>query len=99
MTTNKRARTLGVSLTLALVGCASTASTDPVRVEDDFGHSVKQMIDAQTYNPKAAKKPASEPPEGLDGVQGEAILKTYREDVGSPESVREDVRIDVNSGK
>ncbi len=77
-----------------LTGCSTTAG-DAVRVEEDFGNSVRQMIGAQIYNPDAAKAAATEPPRGLDGVQGEAVLKVYRERVGDPDDVDKTLRIDV----
>lgn len=77
-------------------GCASTAQTDATRVEDDFGNSVRQMVKGQIYDPKAASKPPAEPPMGMDGVQGEAVLKTHREHVGDPNAIREDLRIGVD---
>ena len=88
----------GILMATALVACASTPDTDPVRVEEDFGRSVRQMIQGQIYDPETARKPAKEPPMGLDGVQGEAVLKTHREHVGKPEHVDEDVRMDISPG-
>lgn len=84
-----------ILLTMLLSGCASTAN-EPTRVQEDFGQSVRQMTNAQIYDPAAARKPLNEPPMGLDGVQGEAVLKTYREDVGNPDAVRDDLKIGVS---
>ncbi len=77
---------------LLLGGCVT--STDPTKVEDDFGKSVRQMISAQTYNPGAARTPAPALT-GLDGVHSEAVLKTYREHVGDPQDVQQTVKIKV----
>jgi type IV pilus biogenesis protein CpaD/CtpE len=77
-------------------GCASTAETDATRVENDFGNSVRQMVKGQIYDPKAAAKPSAEPPMGMDGVQGEAVLKTHREHVGNPNAVQEDLRLGID---
>jgi hypothetical protein len=90
---------LSALLASTLTACANTADTDPVRVEQDFGRSVDQMIEAQIYDPKAARKPPTEPPMGLDGVQGEAILKTHREHVGDPKKIDEDVQLDITPGQ
>ncbi len=76
-----------------LAGCAST---DATRVEEDFGTSVRQMVDAQIYDPEAAKNPRKDPPMGLDGVQAEAVLDVYREHVGDPEEVTETLRIEIS---
>lgn len=84
----------GVAALLA-AGCATT-DTDAVRVEDDFGSSVRQMVNAQVYDPQAAKTSGTEPPLGLDGVQGEAVLDTYRAHIGNPKEVSKQIRIDVS---
>ncbi len=76
-------------------GCATT-DTDPVRVEDDFGKSVRQMISAQIYDPAAARNPAVQPPMGLDGVQATAVLQAQREHVGDPKEVNKQMRIEVS---
>lgn len=97
MSNRKMIATFSLFLASALAsGCASTANTDATRVEDDFGHSVRQMVKGQIYDPKAASKPPAEPPMGMDGVQGEAVLKTHREHVGDPNSVSDDLRIGVD---
>ncbi|MDP9139869.1 MAG: hypothetical protein M3O62_03650 [Pseudomonadota bacterium] len=82
-------------LLLLLAGCATT-DTDAVRVEEDFGKSVRQMISAQIYDPTAAQQPPSEPPMGLDGVQSEAVLKVQREHIGDPKEVNKPMRIEVS---
>ncbi len=86
---------LGFVAAMLLAGCAMTASTDPTRVENDFGNSVRQMVDGQIYDTKAARKPATEPPLGQDGAHTEVILRKHREHVGDPASVDDDVRVGV----
>lgn len=97
MTTPTIAAIAGVLLAAVLTGCANTPDIDPGRVEEDFGKSVNNMIRNQIYDPAAARKPAAEPPMGLDGVQGQAILKSHRENVGSPEEVDKDVDMDIST--
>ncbi len=75
-----------------LSGCAST---DAVRVEEDFGNSVRNMIQAQTYNPDAARNPPSEPPKVLDGTVGRRVLETYRGDVAPPRKTEQPIQLDV----
>ncbi len=48
---------------LTSVGC----STEPKRVEADFGNSVTQTVQAATYNPEAAASTESIPVMGMDG--------------------------------
>jgi type IV pilus biogenesis protein CpaD/CtpE len=68
-------------LWVLLTGCNST---DPVRVEQDFGNSVHHMIQAQIYNPQAARNPSTIPPAALDGPMAGEALKVYRTDVAKP---------------
>lgn len=60
---------------LAIAGCTST---DPGRVENDFGESVRQMIDAQLYNPEAAVDPSLIGVDTLDGTSAAIAIDNYR---------------------
>jgi type IV pilus biogenesis protein CpaD/CtpE len=90
---NRRNLSIAIWLPALLLGGCVT-STDPTKVEDDFGQSVRQMITAQTYNPNAARTPAPALT-GLDGVHSEAVLKTYREHVGDPQDVQQTLKIQI----
>jgi type IV pilus biogenesis protein CpaD/CtpE len=59
---------------LAVTAC----STDPVRVEQDYGNSVRQMIEGQIANPEAARQPSADLPGGLDGARGEKVIEAHR---------------------
>jgi hypothetical protein len=83
-----------VSLSAALLLTACTWS-DPVRVEQDFGKSVRNMVKAQTYNPEASRNPPVGPPKGLDGTRGNRALETYRGDVAQPEVIDQPIRINI----
>jgi hypothetical protein len=54
--------------------------TDPVRVEEDFGNSVRNMVDEQTLNPEAGKTVSSRTVP-LDGERGSRVMDMYRTDV------------------
>ncbi|HVT34817.1 MAG TPA: hypothetical protein VHE37_04515, partial [Nevskiaceae bacterium] len=69
------------------------ATYDPVRVDDDFGQSVHQMISNQIYDASAPGARSVSAPRGIDGVQAEALLKKQREGVGNPKDV--ELPIDV----
>ncbi len=72
----------GLIFTALLGGCATPSS------EEDFGNSVRQMVEAQKYTPPGQSEhrlPA------LDGQRGEAALKQYRTDVGNPELIYRDM--------
>ena len=75
-----------VGTTLLVAVLAGCASTEPVRVEADYGNSVRQMVQAQTYNPEAAAREESIPVEQMDGEMAMKSLKALREDVGSREA-------------
>ena len=58
-----------------LAGCTST---DPRRVENDFGESVRQMINAQLYDPEAAADPPLIGVDTLDGPTAATTIDNYR---------------------
>jgi type IV pilus biogenesis protein CpaD/CtpE len=72
-----------------LTGCA----TGPTNVERDFGNSVRNMVQAQTYNPDAAL--SYEPPMEMDGERAGAVLETYRTEIGKPADVQKPIVINV----
>jgi hypothetical protein len=60
---------------LAVAGCANTYS------DADYGRSVQQMIQSQTYDPAAASNPPELPPESTDAERLKNALDVYRKDV------------------
>lgn len=91
VTRNNGARLGGALLSIALLSACS--STDAVRVEEDFGKSVHQMIEAQIHDPQAARTPPAEAPGEFDGVKAGAILETYRTSNAKPQKVQEGMSI------
>ena len=87
----------GLFGTLLVVALASGCATEPTAVEEDFGTSVRQMIRAQTYNPKTLENPSREPVTGVDGEYAEAVLDAYKGDVSQPEQVRNEIQINVGN--
>lgn len=75
-----------VGTTLLVTSLAGCVSTEPVRVDADYGNSVKQMVQAQTFNPEAAAREESIPVEQMDGEMAMRSLKGLREDVSSREA-------------
>ncbi len=84
------------AVVLAAMTLAACTTTDPTRVEEDFGNSVRHMVNAQIYDQEAAQNPPKDPPMGIDAVQAEAVLKVYREHVGDPEEVTDTLRINIS---
>jgi hypothetical protein len=75
-----------VALTV-LTGCESA----PTATEQNFGSSVRNMIELQTAEP-------AEPALGMDGQKAEAVLESYRQDVAKPKEVNRDI-IQINLGR
>lgn len=63
---------------IAATALLSSCSMGPVHVEEDFGRSVRQMIEGQIADPEAAAAPSPLGPELLDGVGAERSLTEYR---------------------
>lgn len=82
--------------TAALLGACAH---EPTPVERNFGSSVRNMIEAQTYDPSTLSSPSTDTIDNGDGRRLEAVLEAYRTDVAKPESVREDVIISVDGGR
>lgn len=80
--------------TLALSGCADTPIADA-----DYGKSVQQMVQSQTYDPAAATNPPELAPEIADGERLKNALDVYRKDVakGATE-VKQPVVFEVGGG-
>lgn len=69
-------------LTVATLGATlltASCAMGPVRVEEDFGRSVRQMVDAQISDPAVAADPSRHAPDRLDGAAAEEALSGYRE--------------------
>ncbi len=85
---------ISVMQSLLLAGCDTTGMT---RTEEDFGNSVRHMVEVQTYNPEAARRPSSEPPTEMDGERAGAVLETYRTEIGKPAEVDKPIVINVGN--
>ena len=77
------------ALIIAIAGCETT------RVEDEYGESVRQMINAQVYDPTTLTDPSTKPVEGADPDMVNNAIKALREYIGAPEEVGKDVVIQV----
>lgn len=65
---------LPVLAALALSACATDRPYDH---DPDFGATVRQLVDAQIYDPAAAANPAGTAPAGPDGVRATEIMKAH----------------------
>jgi hypothetical protein len=70
------------SLTLpGLVGAALLVSGCSHNSETDYGNSVRQMVQSQTFDLTAASNPPELAPEVTDGERVKNALDVYRKDV------------------
>jgi hypothetical protein len=86
---------------VGLIGVASLGACvhEPTTLEQNFGSSVRSMIEAQTYDPSTLSSPSTETLDGGDGQRTEAVLERYRSDIARPEAVSEDIVVSVEGGR
>jgi len=83
-------------LAAILAGCVST---EPARVEADFGNSVNQMVQAQTHNPEAAARTESIPVKEMDGEMAMRTLDEMRKDTKrETESLNNTINVQIGGG-
>lgn len=96
--------TIGYTTTSSYLGAAAVAltiiisagcSTEPKRVEADFGNSVHQMVQASTYNPEAAASTESKPVLGMDGKRAIRALDQMQTDTERPEDFNDIINIEL----
>jgi len=92
----KTYQTLAVLVGLPVVVMLGACTTEPTLTEQNFGDSVRQMIQAQTHDPSTITTPSTETIEGTDGRRAGNVLEAYRTDVAKPASVNEDIVISVD---
>ncbi len=90
---------LALALVATLLGACAALEPEPTLLESHFGDSVRQMIEAQTYDPSTLSSPSTQPVEGGDGQRIQNVLEAYRTDVAKPESVDDDIVINVGGGQ
>ena len=78
------------------IGVSTGCSTEPERVEADYGNSVRQMVQASTYDPEAAASTESVPVMGLDGKRAMRSLDAMQTDTERVEDFND--IIDVQLG-
>jgi len=83
-------------LSILLLGACANETT---MTEREFGDSVRQMVRAQTYDASTLETPSLDPIDGTDGQLLEGVVEVYRNDVGQPDSVANDIVINVGGGQ
>jgi outer membrane protein assembly factor BamE (lipoprotein component of BamABCDE complex) len=84
-----------VMVSAALAGC-SALDRSASQSEQDFGKSVRHMVDHQKANPDVSSNPDRTAIDQGDGPRLEAVLETYRGDTGQPAEVKRDIMIDIS---
>jgi hypothetical protein len=83
-----------IAVALAIAGCVDTPLADA-----DFGKSVAQMVEAQTYDLNASRNPPALAPESGDGARLKNALDEYRKDVANGEEVKQPIVFEVGNGQ
>lgn len=69
--------------TLWLAGCADS-NYRPYVLDDSFGKTANNLVNAQISNPEAAANPPADSPKKMDGYAGVNTIRTYRDGFGQP---------------
>lgn len=77
----------------SIAGCMSNPHYDGA----DYGRSVRGMELSQTLDPEASKVPPQDSMQPVDGIKGEVILNTYRQDVAKPGEVRNEIIVNIGN--
>lgn len=93
MNTNKTIAT--TSLALTMIALLGACANQPTVTELTFGDSVRQIIQAQTYDASTLSTPSEETIVRTDGQMLEGAIETYRGDVADPAAVSNDIVISV----
>lgn len=66
-------------LTLVVIGNVGCGFSEPRRVENDFGNSVRQMVQEQIHDPATASEPLVNAPDYLDGESADLTIDAIRD--------------------
>jgi hypothetical protein len=89
------ARSLPLCMACLLGGCAN----QPTQTEMNFGESVRQMVQAQIYDPRTVTMPSDEAIDGTDGPYLEGAVEAYQNTVSDSGNVGNDIVISVGGGQ
>jgi hypothetical protein len=94
-----RIRTLATPVGLLAVCLLGGCATEPTLTERNFGDSVRNMVQAQTYDASTLTNPSSAAIDGTDGQKLESAVEVYRGTSGDTESVGSEININVGGGQ
>lgn len=75
----------------------SCGTSDPTRVEEDFGYSVKKMIEQQTIDPDEPVIAGANSIDGLDGQSVANTLESYRAEQKRREARNSPTRLNLEN--
>jgi len=87
----------GIAVIALAIVVTAGCSTEPKRVEADYGNSVHQMVQASTYNPEAAASTESIPVLGMDGKRAIRSLDAMQTDTTRPENFNDVFNIQLSN--
>ena len=93
-----RTATISIAPILAALLVAGCANQETL-TERNFGESVRNMIQAQTYDPSTLSNPSEEAIDETDGQMLEGALESYRSTTADPDTVGGDLVISVGGGQ
>ena len=85
-----------LSLSALITSGCGTIAGDMTKVEEDYGNSVRQMVQAQIYDPNAANFPSRQGPMSSDGDKAVRTLESYRNDIPKPESIGDEFEFEID---
>ena len=83
-----------MTVALWLGGCAPS-NFRPYVLDDSFGKSTQQTINASIANPQAAANPPADSPRKMDGYAGVNTMKSFR---NSFNTIEQPANITINLG-
>ena len=82
-------------LLLIAVASSGGCSRQPTIPGEEFGGTVRNVMDNQIHDYEAALHPKPDALEGIDPDRSNAALDAYRSDAGQPEKVSQPINISV----
>ena len=80
-------------VTISAFGCAASAS------REDFGNSVRHMVQSQKAHPEISANPDEEGVDGTDAERVVKVLETYRNDIANPVEVSEPIIVNIGGAR
>jgi type IV pilus biogenesis protein CpaD/CtpE len=88
-----KSKMLALAATTAVL---AACTTEPTLTERNYGVSVRQMIEAQTYDPSTIQNPSTETVDSSDGQRAGNVLEGYRRGVTAPEAAGQGVDMSID---